>query len=162
MKKSTLLTIFLLLSALAVARHVQDFSGIYVLKSAVRSDSLNRTRPENIMVGRVVTRVVQDSNSVEIVFRSQSGFVTYNYGLDGTEIQGAEEDGTPTLERAEIKGKNLVIRSVIKAGSKGIPVHRTQWRELSKDLRILTVHEQLQTQGVQVMEDLQIATYFRQ
>ncbi len=161
MRNVASLTIFLLLAAFAAAQQAQDFSGIYILKSYVRSDSLNRTRPEKVFLGRPVTRVAQDSTSVEIDFRLRNGFVTYKYGLDGSEIQGAEEDGTPTLERAEIRGKNLIIRSKITM-AKGGPLHRTQWWELSKDHKILTVHDQLQVQGVHVVEDLQTATYLRQ
>jgi hypothetical protein len=155
-------TLFLLLfSTLAVARQVPDFSGTYFLKSTERSDSRSGSVVRNVFGGRVITKVVQDRNSVEIVFRSKTGLVTYKYGLDGSEIQGTEEDGTPTLERAEIKGKNLIIRSQMTA-AKGITLHRTQWWELSKHLKILTVHEQLQTQGMHVVDGLQTAEYFRQ
>jgi hypothetical protein len=149
----------------AGAQQVPDFSGTYTLKSFANSDSHNSSSSK-IMPARVITKVVQDSNSVEVVFRSAGrGTFTCKYSLDGSEIQNAEPDGTPTVEHAEIKGKILVIRSSIKVAGgvlKGVPIKRTEEWELSKDLRILTVRQRIEVQGMHMENDLLTASYLRQ
>src|SRR5580704_9773660 len=59
----------LVLIVAAGAQQVPDFSGSYTLKSFATSDSHNSSSSK-VMAGRVITKVVQDSNSVEVVFRS--------------------------------------------------------------------------------------------
>lgn len=166
MKTASAMGFLLILTAVAAAQQGPDFSGTYFLKSFARSDSRNSSVSSKVMVGREITKVAQDSNSVEIVFRSLGqGAFTCKYRLDGSEIQSTDPDGTPTVERAEIKGENLIIRSSIKVGTgalKGIPILRTQKWELSKDLKTLTVREETQVQGMHVQDDLLTVTYIRQ
>jgi hypothetical protein len=165
MRPVTAMCLFAVLTAVAAAQQVPDFSGTYVLKSPARSDSYN-SASSNVMVGRVITKVVQDSNSVEVVFRSVGrGTFTCKYNLDGSEIQSAEPDGTPTVEHAEIKGKTLVIRSSIKVATgalKGVPVLRTEKWELSKNVRTLTVRQRTEVQGMHMQDDLLTVIYQRQ
>jgi hypothetical protein len=148
------------LAALAPAQ-VPDFSGVYILKSVKMSDSENNTGASNIMVGRTITKVVQDGTSVEIMSSSGGrGMVKCRYSLDGSEIQSAEPDATPTVERAEIKGKNLILRSSIKM-AKGAPILRIQKWELSKDLKTVTVHQQTYLEQGHMLNDVLTVTYLR-
>lgn len=157
---------FVAVTAAATAQQMPDFSGVYVFSSSAGSDSRTSAYPSNVMFERVIKKVVQDSNSVEISFQTPGrGEVTSKYKLDGSETPGTEPDGTPTVERAEIKGNRLIIRSSIKirrGALKGVPILKTQKWELSKDLKTLTVHEQIQAEGMHVMDDLLTVTYIRQ
>ncbi len=110
---------------------------------------------------RVIKKVVQDRNSVTITLQGRAGEVTREYRLDGGKIAGEEPDGTPTVEWAEIKGKKLIIRSSIKTKGAPVDVVKTQKWELSKDLKTLTVHEQLQAEGTHVMNDSLTISYTR-
>ncbi len=95
---------------------------------------------------------------------SEKGRLPAKYRLDGSEIQSAEPDGTPTVEHAEIKGKTLIIRSSIKVASgalKGVPILRTEKWELSKDLKTLTVRQRTEVQGMHMRDDLLTVTYQR-
>ena len=107
---------------------------------------------------RVIKRVVQDSTSVTITLQGRAGEVTREYKLDGTKIRGEEPDGTPT---AEIKGKKLIIRSSIKTKGALQDVLKTQKWELSKDLKTLTVYEQLQAEGMHIVNDSLTISYTR-
>ena len=159
------------LTASAAAQQVPDFSCAYVFKSSTISDSrkspLLNSPPPRVVVGRVITKVVQDSDSVEISYQSFGHRVTCKYILDGSETQHAEQDGTPTTVRAEIKGGNLIIRTSIKVAKgalKGVPILRTETWELSKDLATLTVHQKTEIQEgrMPMVNDLQTVTYLRQ
>jgi len=164
MRTVSAMCVLAVLIAVAVAQQVPDFSGTYVLKSHARSDSY-RSASSNVMLGRVIRKVMQDNDSVEIVFVLVGrGTFTCKYRLDGSEIQSAEPDGTPTVEHAEIKGKTLIIRSSIKVASgalKGVPILRTEKWELSKDLKTLTVHQRTEIQGMHMQDDLLTVTYQR-
>ena len=141
-----------------VAQQVPDFSGEYVLKSSGISDSRRSAYTGNVIRGRLVKKVVQNQDSIKITLEEdKNGEVTREYRLDGHKIRGEEPDGTPTLEWAEIKGKELIIRSSLKVASgalKGVPTIRTQKWEISKDLKTVTIRERLQAEGLHVRNDL--------
>ena len=145
----------------AVAQQAPDFSGTYILKSSGMSDSRSSAHVPNVMWERVIKRVVQDSTSVTITLQGRAGEVTREYKLDGTKIRGEEPDGTPTVEWAEIKGKKLIIRSSIKTKGALQDVLKTQKWELSKDLKTLTVYEQLQAEGMHIVNDSLTISYTR-
>jgi hypothetical protein len=155
------------LTATVPAQQVPDFSGAYVLKSQLRSDSQGvPPRSTMIVAGRVLTRVVQDSASIEISFLSSGGPITCKYGLDGSETPDTEPDGTPSTVRAKIKGKKLIIQTSIKVRQgalKGIPVERTEEWELSKDLKTLRINQRTEIGGhIHMTDDLQTLVYVRQ
>lgn len=79
--------------------------------------------------------------------KDRTGEVTQEYRLDGSKIQGKEQDGTPTVEWIDIKGRQLIIRSSLKAGSgalKDVPIVKTQKWGLSEYLETVTISEQFQ------------------
>ena len=148
----------------SVAQQVPDFSGKYVLRSSGISDSGRAAYTGNVSSDRLVKRVVQDHESVKIILEGKTGEVTREYRLDGSKIRGEEPDGTPTVEWAEIKGKQLIIRSSLKVATgalKDVPTTKTQKWELSKDLRTVTIREQLHAEGLHVRNDLLTITYAR-
>ena len=155
---------FLALSISLVAQHTPDFSGSYVLKSSGMSDSQSSALPRNVTWERLIRKVEQDDKSIRIILRGRTGDIPREYKLDGTKIQGEEPDGSPTVEWAEIKGKQLVIRSSIKVVSgalKGTPILKTQKWELSKDLKTVMVHVQLESEEAHIMNDLLKLIYIR-
>src|ERR1700731_32260 len=64
MRPVSAMCVLAVLIAVAVAQQVPDFSGTYGLKSHAWSDSY-RSASSNVMVGRVIRKVMQDNDSVE-------------------------------------------------------------------------------------------------
>lgn len=154
----------LALSIGLMAQRTPDFSGTYMFKSAGMSDSQSSASARNVTWERLIKKVEQDDKSVRIILRGQNGDITREYKLDGTKIPGVEPDGTPTVEWAELKGMQLLIRSSIKATSgalEGTSMIKTQKWELSKNGKILTIHLQLESDKAHIMNDLSKLTYAR-
>jgi len=146
-KLASALTLLLVLNSQASSKQNPDFSGTYTLQSVSRSDSSTRHFPKNIPVGKQTLQVIQTGNSLEASFVSETGTTsTRKYKLDGSESENVDFDGTPTTDRASVKGNTLVVRSSIKvkAGAlKGVPVDQIQKWGLSPDLKTLTVRQQI-------------------
>jgi hypothetical protein len=105
------------------------------------------------VIEKVIRKVAQDSNSIEIVFQMPGRGDRLRPSTNRTAPRLKEQnrkDGTPTVEQAKIKGNRLIIQSSIKVQGgalKGIPITKTQKWELSKDLKTLTVSEEFQIQA---------------
>jgi hypothetical protein len=115
----TLLFAFLLLlTATALGQQNPDFSGVYVMKSLTTSTSIVRAYPWKTLEGKTLLKVVQNGSALEVALTSDGKTITNTYVL-GSESQNTEPDGTPTSDRAEMKGKTLVIHSSL---------HIKEWR----------------------------------
>ncbi|MGB6668661.1 MAG: hypothetical protein WBE73_09975 [Candidatus Acidiferrum sp.] len=66
----------------------------------------------------------------------------------------------PTVDKAEVKGKTLVIRSSYRL-TNGVPVHETQRWELSPDGKTLKIHRQTQFEGMSMLDETTNETYQR-
>lgn len=159
--------LLLVLSGLGLAQQNPDFSGVYTSNSVRRSDSTRVTNfPTKVQVGKTTLKVVQAENSLEAAFTFDSGKTgTRRYALDGSETENVDFDGTPTTDRVRVKGRTLVIRSImtVRTGDlKDIPVYSTQKWELSPDLKTLTVYQRFQVQGMHMMDDALTTIYVRQ
>jgi hypothetical protein len=163
----TLLFAFLLLlTATALGQQNPDFSGVYVMKSLTTSTSIVRAYPWKTLEGKTLLKVVQNGSALEVALTSDGKTITNTYVL-GSESQNTESDGTPTSDRAEMKGKTLVIHSSlhIRSGAlQGIPVQDIQKWSLSSDSKTLTIRGRYQIgmERMSLQDDSRTAIYTRQ
>ena len=138
-----------------LAEAAADFSGVYNLAS-VSGDHAAKNVPKRTL------KLVQNGNSLEIeqVLDGSQGMCS-SYELDGSESQNATWDGDPTVDKAVIKGKNLVIQSSHHLPS-GILVRETQKWELSSDRKTLKVHRQKRVPELPTQNETIIEMYARQ
>ncbi|SRR6266849_2764757 len=155
MKKIVLAICCLFLAATAsTPQESPDFSGNFALKS-MKGDRVAKTLPKSLL------KVVQNGTLLEIVETFDSGkTMTSRYALDGNESKNTTEGGVPTVDKAEVKGKTLVIRSSYRL-TNGVPVHETQKWELSADARTLKIRRQTQFEGMSMLDETTNETYQR-
>jgi len=121
----------------------------------MKGDRVAKTLPKSLL------KVVQNGSLLEIVETFDSGkTMTSRYALDGNESKNTTEGGVPTVDKAEVKGKTLVIRSSYRLPN-GVPVHETQKWELSADARTLKIRRQTQFEGMSMLDETTNETYQR-
>jgi hypothetical protein len=109
----------LLVAMTAVAQENPNFSATYAL-TALKSDDTAKTFLKDTL------KVTQNAGILEIVESHDDGeSLTKKYALNGGESNNATSGGVPTTDRAEIKGKTLVIRSSYRLPT-GITVHESE------------------------------------
>jgi hypothetical protein len=154
-KMSSLLGLLLALTVATVAEQSTDFSGTYNLVSLGGAHTAKN-------VPKRTLRFVQDGKSLEIEQVLDDGkAMCSTYELDGSESKNATWDGDPTIDKALIKGKNLVIQTSHQLPS-GVPVHETQKWELSSDRKTLKVRREIRFEGMERLDETNIETYARQ
>jgi hypothetical protein len=90
--------------------------------------------------------------------------VTLKYKLDDIVSRNVDPDGSPTTDRAKVKGRELIVRSTMKIAAgdlKGSEVHRIENWELSKDLSTLTIRQQFDVPGAHLSGDTMTSIYSR-
>jgi hypothetical protein len=144
-----------LISATSIAQETHEFSGTFVLTSLKGENSAKK--PPKILL-----KVIQDGNSMEVAETfDDRKTVTSKYFLDGRESKNFTSGGVPTTDKAETKGKTLVIRSSYRLAN-GVPVRETQKWELSADSKTLKIRRQTQFEGMSVMDFTMDEAYQRQ
>jgi len=144
-----------LISATSIAQETRDFSGTFALTS-LKGENAAKKLP------KILLKVIQNRNSIEIVETFDDGkTVTARYFLDGRESKNFTSGGVPTTDKAETKGKALVIRSSYRLADGG-PVRETQKWELSADSRALKIRRQTQFEGMSAMDFTMDEAYKRQ
>ena len=145
--------VFLVATA-STPQESMDFSGSFALTS-IKGDHVAKTLP------KVLLKVVRNGTLLEIVETFDSGkTTTRRYALDGSESKNTTEGGVPTIDKAEVKGKTLVIRSSYRLPN-GVPVHETQRWELSPDGKTLKIRRQTQFEGMSILDDTTNESYQR-
>ena len=144
-----------MLTVRLLAEQSTDFSGTYTLVS-VSGTQAAKNMPKRTL------KVVQNGNSLEIeqVLDGSKGICS-SYDLDGGESKNATWDDEPTVDKAMIKGKNLVIQSSHQLPS-GIVVHEIQKWELSGDRKTFKVHRQTHIEELPTLNQNIVETYARQ
>lgn len=155
MRMHSSLCCLLLFASTAVAQENPNFSGTYAL-TALKGDHTAKTLPKNIM------KVTQNGETLEIVESFDDGkTLTRKYALNGGESKNLTSGGVPTTDKAEIKGKTLIIRSSCHLPT-GVTVHETEKWDLSADSKTLKIHHQTQFDGMSMLDDTLNETYQRQ
>jgi hypothetical protein len=158
---------FLALTLPALPQQSPHFSGVYTLKSFTRSDSAGGGKfREQTSAPKTTLNISQGTDALDATFRFSSGkTVTLKYKLDDSESKNVDPDGSPTTDRAKLKGRELMVRSTMKIAAgdlKGSEVHRTENWELSKDLKTLTIRQQSDIPGAHMLGNTMTSTYTRQ
>jgi hypothetical protein len=155
MRMHSLLCCLLLVVIAAPAQGTPNFSGTYAL-TALKGEHTAKTLPKTTM------KVTQNAGSIEIVESFDDGkTLTSKYALDGSESKNLTSGGVPTTDKAEIKGKTLVIRSSYRL-STGDTVHETEKWELSADSKTIKIRHQMQFERMSMLDDTLNETYQRQ
>jgi hypothetical protein len=155
MRMHSSLCCLLLFASTAVAQENPNFSGTYAL-TALKGDRTAKTLPKNIM------KVTQNNETLEIVESFDDGkTLTRKYALNGGESKNLTSGGVPTTDKAEIKGKTLLIRSSYRLLT-GVTVHETEKWDLSADSKTIKIRQQTQFDGMSIMDGTLNETYQRQ
>ena len=138
-----------------VAQETANFAGTYAL-TALKGEYTTKTLPKNMM------KVTQNGSSIEIVESFDDGkALTRKYALDGGESKNLTSGGVPATDKAEIKGKTLVIHSSYRLPT-GVTVRETEKRDLSADSKTIKIRLQTQFDGMSMLDDTVNETYQRQ
>jgi hypothetical protein len=128
---------FLLLAATIVAADKPDFSGLYT-----RKESKESSKASNGGVGTL--RVVQTGNSLEVTDAWNGKQTVNEYRMDGSRGPYTSQSGVAGTCTAKFKGKTLILDIDVTAqaqpSSPAVQMHTRQRWELSPDMKILTIH----------------------
>jgi hypothetical protein len=116
-----------------LAKERPDFSGLYVLTPP----KATKHNPEPPPARQL--KVVQCDRILEATYIEGEKVRKCRYNLDGSESQNYTSGGAPSKDRAQFKGSDLVIRSVVSAQN-GTTLNVTEKWRLSRDFKRLTVH----------------------
>jgi hypothetical protein len=122
----------------------------------LKGEHTAKTLPKTTM------KVTQSAGRIEIVESFDDGkTLTRKYALDGSESKNLTSGGVPTTDRAEIKGKTLVIRSSYRLLT-GDTVHETEKWNLSADSKTIKIRHQMQFERMFMLDDTLNEIYQRQ
>jgi hypothetical protein len=139
----------------AAAQGKSNFSGTYAL-TALKGEHTAKALPKNTM------KVTQNGGSIEIVESFDDGkTLTRKFALDGSESKNLTSGGVPTTDKAQIRGKSLVIRSSYRLPAGGA-VHESETWNLSADSKTLKIRQQTHVEGMSMLDETLAETYQRQ
>ncbi len=149
----TLMIVFLLPSA--SAREKPDFSGLYLLNPPKVGKHEKASPPSYL-------RVTQTEKSLEATFSEAGQARIARYFLDGSPSENITSGGSPSKDTARLKGKALVIESIIPV--RGTVLHMKEKWQLSHDSQTLTIHSTSEGTSLGITIDLPSAdeVYSRQ
>jgi hypothetical protein len=142
-----------------LAQGTPDFSGTYRLVS-IKTDNPPKKLPVSTLTiaqreGIIETADVTDGKS-SLVNR---------YTLDGKDCKNVTSGGAPSTDRAELKGKNIIIRSVVPLNAPppaASSVVTTERWELSKDSAKLTIYIKVEFPGMAMLDFSSTQVYSRE
>jgi hypothetical protein len=147
----------LMLCVCAVAQSNIDFSGTYSLVS-IKSANAPKKVPESTLA------IVQHDGIVEVTRVADGRSLVSRYTLDGKECRNVTSGGVPSTDKAELKGKNVIIRSTVPLNASqpaASSVVTTERWELSKDSMLLTIHSKSEFSGMAVLDFSATEVYSR-
>jgi hypothetical protein len=141
--------LFFVMASTCVAAGNPDFSGSYTMKQS-KSDA--QKGPARTL------QVVQTSESIEVTEVADGKQTVNVYPLNGAERPYTSQDGAAGTCTAKLKGKDLILESFVAArpqpGGPSATLHTKQRWELSSDLKVLTIHSDVDSSllpGMQVI-----------
>ena len=138
-----LMIVFLLSSA--STQEKPDFSGLYLFNPPKVGKHEEPSPPSYL-------RVTQTERSMEATFSQAGQARTSRYFLDGSPSKNTTPGGGPSKDTARLKGKALVIESVIPAP--GTVLHMKQKWQLSRGSQTLTIHSPIDGTSLGITIDL--------
>lgn len=159
MKWTACVLLFLvLLPSGVVAQDSIDFSGRYRLLS-IKSDNSPKTVPAWTLT------IVHREGTIERTDVMDGKTRISRYTLDGKECKNVTSGGAPSTDEAQLKGKNIVIRSIVRLNtppSTASSVITTEKWELSRDSTKLIIHSKVEFPGMAVLDSSSTEVYSRE
>jgi hypothetical protein len=140
-----------------VAQNNIDFSGTYRLVS-IKSDNAPKKVP-----GSTLT-IIQREGIIERTTVTDGKPLVSRYTLGGKECKNVTSGGAPSTDKAQLKGKNIIIRSVVPLNvppPAASSVVTTEKWELSKDSTTLAIHSKVEFPGMAMLDFSSTEVYSR-
>lgn len=134
-----------------------DFSGTYRLV-AIKSENGSNKIPDSTLT------ISQREGIIELTSVTKGKALVSRYTLDGKECKNVTSGGVPSTDKAQAKGKNIIIKSLVPlnapppAASSFVTTEK--W-ELSKDSNTLTIHSKLEFPGMAMLDSSSTEVYSR-
>jgi hypothetical protein len=154
---ATVVTILVLFCSGVLAQNGVDFSGTYRLVS-IKSENGSKKIPDSTLT------ISQREGVLERTSIRDGKTLVNHYTLDGKECKNVTSGGAPSTDKAQAKGKNIIIRSVVPLNAPppaSSSVVTTEKWELSKDSNTLTVHSKLEFPGMAMLDSSATEVYSR-
>ncbi|MGB9196251.1 MAG: hypothetical protein WCB53_04915 [Terriglobales bacterium] len=151
-------SLIVVLSVGVLAQDSPNFSGTYHLVS-IKADNPAKKLPASTLT------IVHREGIMERTEVTDGKSLVSRYTLDGKECKNVTSGGVSSTDRAELKGKNIIIRSIVPlnapppAASSAITTEK--W-ELSKDSTTLTIHSKVEFPGVAMLDFSSTEVYSRE
>jgi len=155
---ATVVVLVILICSSVVAQNGVDFSGTYRLVS-IKSENAPRKVPDSTV------RISQREGILERTTVTDGKSLVSRYTLDGKECKNVTSGGAPSTDKAQVKGKNISIRSVVTLNAPppaASTVVTTEKWELSMDSNTLTVHSKVEFAGMAMLDSSSTEVYSRQ
>jgi hypothetical protein len=152
------LSLLLVLWVGALAQDNPDFSGTYHLVS-IKADNPSKKLPASALT------IVHREGIIERTDVTDGKSLVRRYTLDGKECKNVTSGGAPSTDRAELKGKNIIIRSIVPLNAPApaaSSVITTEKWELSKDSTKLTIHTKVEFPGMAMLDFSSTEVYSRE
>jgi hypothetical protein len=140
------------------AQDSTNFSGTY------RLVSIKASNPPKKLPASTLTIVQRDGN-IERTEVTDGKSLVSRYTLDGKECKNVTSGGAASADKAQIKGKGIIIRSVVPlnaAPPAASSVITTEKWELSNDSTKLTIHSKVEFPGMAVLDFSSTEVYARE
>lgn len=154
---ATVVAIVVLLCSGVLAQNGVDFSGTYRLLF-IKSENGSKKIPDSTLT------ISQHEGILERTTVTDGKTLVSRYTLDGKECKNVTSGGSPSTDKAQAKGKNIVIRSTVPLNAPppaASSVVTTEKWELSKDSNTLTVHSKVEFPGMAMLDFTSTEVYSR-
>ncbi len=118
---------------LALGADTTDYSGKYVVEQPKKGQSAS---------AESTLQVVQNENAIEVTLSESGKTTTSHCAFGGSEGDYTSPGGVSGKCKAQLKGKNLIIESVVVThpqATSNVRVHTKERWQLSKDSKTLTI-----------------------
>ena len=152
------LSLLVALCSGVVAQDSTDFSGRYRLVS-MKSDNPQTKVPASTLT------IIHREGTIERTEVRDGKALVRRYTLDGKECKNVTSGGAPSTDKAQLKGKNMIIRSIVPLNAPApaaSSVITTEKWELSKDSTRLTIHSKIEFPGMAMLDSSSTEVYSRE
>jgi hypothetical protein len=142
----------------ALAQANPDFSGTYHLVS-IKADKPSKKLPASELT------IAHRDGIIERTDVTDGKSLVRRYTLDGNASKNITSGGAASVDRAELKGKNIIIRSIVALNAPppaASSVITTEKWELSKDSTKLTIHTKVEFPGMAMLDFSSTDVFARQ
>jgi hypothetical protein len=152
------LSLLIVLCSGVAAQDSTDFSGRYRLV-AIKSESPSKKVPASTLT------IIHREGTLERTEVTDGKVLVSRYTLDGKECKNITSGGAPATDKAQLKGKNIIIRSIVPLNAPApaaSSVITTEKWELSKVSAKLTIHSKIEFPGMAMLDSSSTEVYSRE